>query len=108
MLADEQRDLPEGALVQIGWEVENGYHIMRKKPLMFPVSRSQLKFCTRTLGDELRPGCYFCRALLPTFFFCFASIASNASDKCGGIDLSPRSHRDTVIMLTPSALARCA
>lgn len=39
--------------------------------------------------NDSRLGCYFCLALLPTFFFCFASIASNASDKCEGIDLSP-------------------
>jgi hypothetical protein len=50
-------------------------------------------------------GYYFCLVLLLTLFFCFASIASNASDKCDGIDLSPRSHRETVIILTPSAFA---
>jgi len=58
--------------------------------------------------DDSRLGCYFCLVLFLTSFFCFASIASNASDKYGGIDLSPRSHRETVIILTPSAFASCA
>jgi hypothetical protein len=48
--------------------------------------------CARESQDDSRLGCYFCLALLLTVFFCFASIAAKASDKCDGIDLSTRSH----------------